>query len=80
MTTTSDLLLPGRGNRTVRLLARVGPGPASRYAARIKAMVVPWREAGATLTEVADRLNREGFRTFRGHHWKVPRLCQILKI
>ncbi len=68
-----------RGNPKLIRLAAVGPGPARRYAARIKAMVIPWRATGATLAECAARLDGLGVRTFRGRQWSTARVCQILR-
>ena len=75
---SKTLLEPRRGNRTIRLLAALGPGPMRRFHEEIAAKVNPWRRKGITLSECCQRLEKKKIRTFRGRKWSPSRLVTVL--
>jgi hypothetical protein len=68
------LIEPTRGNRTIRLLSKLGQGPMIHYHKKIQALVIPWRRKGSTLKTCCERLEAKGIKTFRGRKWSPSRL------
>lgn len=53
--------------------------PALRYAMRTLARIAPDLAERRTLRHCAEKLNREGWFTFRGKPWTVQRLSMVIK-
>ena len=53
-------------------------GEALRNAQAVASLVVPLRERGATLQEVADALNGGGVLTPRGREWRPVQVSRVL--
>jgi hypothetical protein len=74
----NGLLVPSRGNKSIRLLALMGQGPLLRHHKQIAVLVNPWRIKGMTLKTCCERLEAKGIRTFRGRVWSPSRLVTAL--
>lgn len=52
---------------------------ANRRADKIAGIVVPLRDAGKTLREIASHLERAGIATARGGHWNASQVQRVLR-
>ncbi len=69
--------LGGLRPTTARRNAAVSEG-ADRHAQRVGSIVLPMREAGASLRKIADALNAAGTPTARGGRWEATTVRNIL--
>lgn len=51
---------------------------ADQRAKRLASIVVPMRNNGATLRDIAKALNEAGIATARGGHWQAPQVSRVL--
>ena len=62
----------GERNRAVQEMARAG-------AERIAGLVLPLRDRGATLREIAEALNVSGVPTARGGRWQASQVLRVME-
>lgn len=71
-------LTPEGRARGVARAARGRTERAAREMAHLAPMAASWRAAGATLAEIAGRLNAEGYVTRRGGAWRPEQVRRVL--
>lgn len=69
--------LGGLRDKTMRRNLVIKANAAAR-AQKVAGIVVPMREAGKPLRQIADHLNRAGVQTARGGHWQASQVKRVL--
>lgn len=69
--------LGGLRDKTMRRNVVIKANAAAR-AQKVAGIVLPMREAGKPLRQIADHLNRAGVQTARGGHWQASQVKRVL--
>lgn len=69
--------LGGLRDKTMRRNAAIQANAAAR-AEKVAGIVLPLRDAGKPLREIADHLNRAGVQTARGGQWQASQVKRVL--
>lgn len=69
--------LGGLRDKTMKRNAAIQANAAAR-AEKVSGIVVPLREAGKALREIADHLNQAGVKTARGGRWQASQVKRVL--
>lgn len=69
--------LGGLRDKTMRRNLVIKANAAAR-AQKVAGIVLPMREAGKPLRQIADHLNRAGVQTARGGHWQASQVKRVL--
>lgn len=51
---------------------------ADKRASKLESIIVPLKERGDSLRQIADALNEAGITTTRGHQWQAPQVQRVL--
>lgn len=51
---------------------------ANKRASKLESIIVPLKERGDSLRQIADALNEAGITTARGHQWQAPQVQRVL--